>query len=206
MAKEEKQQKRKSSRKPDSAESRTPREREESFMEKLISVRRVTKVVKGGKNMRFSALVVVGDGKGRVGYATGKAREVPDAVKKAVDRAKKNLIRVPLREGRTLHHDVRARAGASIVYLRSAPAGTGVIAGGAMRSIFEVLGIHDVVSKSVGTSTYHNTVRATFDALKSLQSPRTVAAKLGRKVSDILARRDLGNRQKTSDHSVESGE
>jgi small subunit ribosomal protein S5 len=173
------------------SEGRSSRDREESFMEKLISVRRVTKVVKGGKNMRFSALVVVGDGKGRVGFATGKAREVPDAVKKAVDRAKKSLIHVPMRDGRTLHHDIRARTGAATVYLRSAPSGTGVIAGGAMRSIFEVLGLHDVVSKSIGTSNYHNTVRATFQALASLQSPRSVSLKLGKKVSDVLARRDL---------------
>jgi small subunit ribosomal protein S5 len=164
-------------------------EREEQLIEKLVSVRRVTKVVKGGKNMRFSALVVVGDGKGRVGYATGKAREVPDAVKKAVERAKKSMIRVPLREGRTLHHDVNAKVGAGRVYLRSAPAGTGVIAGGAMRAVFEAVGLHDVVSKSVGSDNYHNVVHATVEALRSVVSPRHVAAKLGKKVNDVLARR-----------------
>ena len=165
------------------------REREEQFVEKLVSVRRVTKVVKGGKNMRFSALVVVGDGKGRVGYATGKAREVPDAVKKAVDRAKKSMIRVPLKEGRTLHHDVQAKVGAGRVILRSAPAGTGVIAGGAMRAVFEAVGLHDVVSKSVGSDNYHNVVHATVEALRSVASPRHVAAKLGKKVNEVLARR-----------------
>jgi len=164
--------------------------KEEQLIEKLVSVRRVTKVVKGGKTLRFSALVVIGDGKGRVGYATGKAREVPEAVRKASDRAKKAMIRVPLREGRTLHHDVRARVGAGKVFLRSAAAGTGVIAGGAMRAVFEALGIHDVVSKSVGTNNYHNTVRATIEALKQVSSPRYIANKLGKKLSDVVARRD----------------
>lgn len=171
--------------------------KEDQLIEKLVSVRRVTKVVKGGKTLRFSALVVVGDGKGRVGYATGKAREVPEAVRKASDRAKRAMIRVPLREGRTLHHDVRARMGAGIVYLRSAAAGTGVIAGGAMRAVFEALGLHDVVSKSVGTSNYHNTVRATIEALKNVSSPRQVANKLGKKLSDIVSRRD------SNPHAVE---
>lgn len=166
------------------------RERDEQIVEKLVNVRRVTKVVKGGKTMRFSALVVVGDGKGRVGYATGKAREVPDAVKKAVDKAKRTMIRIPLREGRTLHHDVYARCGAGIVVLRSAPAGTGVIAGGPMRAVFEALGIHDIVSKSNGTNNYHNMVRATFQALQSVSSPKVIANKLGKKISDVLVRRD----------------
>jgi small subunit ribosomal protein S5 len=164
--------------------------REEQFIEKLVSVRRVTKVVKGGKNMRFSALVVVGDGKGRVGYATGKAREVPDAVKKAVDRAKRSLVRIPLKEGRTLHHDVHAKVGAGKVYLRTAPAGTGVIAGGPMRAVFEAVGLHDVVSKSVGSGNYHNMVRATMHALVSISSPKTIASKLGKKINEIVARRD----------------
>jgi len=166
------------------------RERGEQIVEKLVNVRRVTKVVKGGKTMRFSALVVVGDGKGRVGYATGKAREVPDAVKKAVDKAKRSMIRVPLREGRTLHHDVKARCGAGIVVLRAAPAGTCVIAGGPMRAVFEALGIHDVVSKSNGTNNYHNMVRTTFQALESASSPKVIASKLGKKISDVLVRRD----------------
>lgn len=166
------------------------REKEEQLIEKLVSVRRVTKVVKGGKTMRFSALVVVGDTKGRVGYATGKAREVPDAVKKAVDKAKRCMIKVAMREGRTLHHDITARCGAGRVVLRSAPAGTGVIAGGPMRAVFEALGIHDVVSKSNGTGNYHNMVRATFHALQNLSSPKAVANKLGKKISDVLVRRD----------------
>jgi small subunit ribosomal protein S5 len=170
--------------------SNESRERDEQIVEKLVNVRRVTKVVKGGKTMRFSALVVVGDGKGRVGYATGKAREVPDAVKKAVDKAKRSMIRVPLREGRTLHHDVKARCGAGIVVLRAAPAGTGVIAGGPMRAVFEALGIHDIVSKSNGTNNYHNMVRATFQALENVSSPKVIATKLGKKISDVLVRRD----------------
>ncbi|CAO5683263.1 MAG: 30S ribosomal protein S5 [Holosporales bacterium] len=184
------------------AKNNTREEREDNIVEKLISVRRVTKVVKGGKTLRFSALVVVGDGKGRVGYATGKAREVPDAVKKAVDRAKRAMVRIPLREGRTLHHDVHARVGASRVFLRSAPAGTGVIAGGAMRQLFEALGVHDVVSKSVGTGNYHNVVRATISALQSISSPRNVAHKLGKKLTDVLARRDS---QKKVEESQEEG-
>ncbi len=163
---------------------------EQQLVEKLVSVRRVTKVVKGGKTLRFSALVVVGDGRGRVGYASGKAREVPDAVKKASEKARRQMIRVPLREGRTLHHDVQARVGASRVFLRSASAGTGVIAGGPMRAVFEALGLHDVVSKSVGTPNYHNVVRATMEALQSVSSPRQIATKLGKKLSDIVARRD----------------
>ncbi|MCX7338715.1 MAG: 30S ribosomal protein S5 [Alphaproteobacteria bacterium] len=167
---------------------------EQQFIEKLVSVRRVTKVVKGGKTLRFSALVVVGDGKGKVGYATGKAKEVPDAVKKASERAKRSMIRVPLREARTLHHDTNARIGAGRVYLRPAPAGTGVIAGGAMRAVFEALGLHDVVSKSVGTGNYHNTVRATIGALKAVYSPRQVANKLGKKLGEIVARREHGTK------------
>jgi len=163
---------------------------EPEFIEKLVSVRRVTKVVKGGKNMRFSALVIVGDGKGRVGYGTGKAREVPDAVKKAVEKAKRRMIRVPLREGRTLHHDAQGKFGPGSVYLRTAPAGTGIIAGGPMRAVFEAVGVHDVVSKSVGSSNYHNMVRATFEALEGIVSPRSVANRLGRKVPEIVARRD----------------
>lgn len=174
------------------AKSKGKDSRDDGLIEKLVSVRRVTKVVKGGKTMRFSALVVVGDGKGRVGYATGKAKEVPDAVKKAVERAKKTMIRVPLREGRTLHHDIVGHVGAGNVVLRAAPAGTGVIAGGAMRQLLEALGIHDVVTKSVGTGNYHNVVRATMGALQSVNSPRNVAQKLGKKVTDILARRDGG--------------
>ena len=165
---------------------------QEQFIERLVSVRMVTKVVKGGKNMRFSALVIIGDGKGRAGYATAKAREVPDAVKKASEKAKKRMIRVSLREGRTIRHDISAKVGSGHVFLRTAPAGTGVIAGGAMRSVFEAVGIQDIVSKSVGSGNYHNVVRATFEALKSIIPPKQVAAKLGKKYSDILERRFAG--------------
>jgi small subunit ribosomal protein S5 len=163
---------------------------EEQIIEKLVSVRRVTKVVKGGKNLRFSALVIVGDGKGRVGYATGKAREVPEAVKKASERAKKNMVRIPLREGRTLHHDVILKVGAGKVCLRSASAGTGVIAGGPMRALFEALGVQDVVAKSIGSSNYHNVVHATVEALKKVMPPRQIANKLGKRLGDIVSRRD----------------
>ncbi|MGV8948166.1 MAG: 30S ribosomal protein S5 [Candidatus Paracaedibacter sp.] len=163
---------------------------DQELIEKLVSVRRVTKVVKGGKNLRFSALVVLGDGKGKVGFGAGKAREVPDAVRKATEQAKRAMIRVPLREGRTLHHDVKGKFGAGSVNLRMAPAGTGIIAGGPMRAVFEALGLQDVVSKSVGTSNYYNVVRATFNALTNMTSPRQVATKLGRKVPEIIARRD----------------
>jgi len=165
-------------------------EREDvELVEKLVSVNRVAKVVKGGKNFRFSALVVVGDGKGRVGHGSGKAREVPDAVRKATEQAKRNMIRVPLREGRTLHHDVTAAFGSGQVHLRSAVPGTGIIAGGPMRAVFEALGVADVVSKSMGSSNPHSMVKATFEALKAIHSPRAIAAKRGKKVSDVVSRR-----------------
>ena len=157
--------------------------------DKLVHINRVAKVVKGGRRFSFAALVVVGDGSGRVGYGTGKAREVPEAIRKATDRAKHGMIRVPLRDGRTLHHDVSGRFGAGKVVLRAAPAGTGVIAGGPMRAVFETMGVQDVVAKSIGTANPHNMVRATFDALSSCVSPRSVAAKRGRKISDIVSRR-----------------
>lgn len=182
-------------------DNRKNAENQEQLIEKLVSVRRVTKVVKGGKNMRFSALVVVGDGKGRVGVASAKAREVPDAVKKAGAKAKRTMIKVSLKEGRTIRYDVSAKVGAGHVFLRAAPAGTGVIAGGPMRAVFEALGVQDIVSKSVGSGNYHNMVRATFVALNSIVSPKYIAAKLGRKISDILARRSSG-RVKTADDNV----
>jgi small subunit ribosomal protein S5 len=167
------------------------RDREESeFQEKLVSINRVAKVVKGGKRFGFAALVVIGDGRGRVGTGHGKAREVPDAIRKATESAKRHMIRVPMREGRTLHHDVEGQYGAGHVILRSAAQGTGIIAGGPMRAIFEVLGIQDVVAKSKGSSNPHNMVRATFDALQRIQSPRQIAARRHRKVTDIIARRD----------------
>jgi len=170
-------------------EDRRERDREESeFTEKLVGINRVAKVVKGGRRFGFAALVVVGDGRGRVGFGTGKAREVPEAIRKATDEAKKTMIRVPLREGRTLHHDARGHYGAGRVVLRAAPPGTGVIAGGPMRAIFETLGVHDIVAKSTGTSNPHNMVRATFEALKHMNSPRQVAAKRGKRVSEIFGR------------------
>ncbi len=165
-------------------------ERDNEFIDKLVHINRVAKVVKGGKRFGFAALVVVGDQKGRVGFGHGKAREVPEAVRKATESAKRVLIRVPLREGRTLHHDIDGRWGAGKVTLRAAPAGTGIIAGGPMRAVFESVGIHDVVAKSKGSSNPYNMVRATFDALKNQASPRSVAARRGKKVSDVLRRRD----------------
>lgn len=167
------------------------REREGSdVIDRLVSINRVAKVVKGGRRFGFAALVVVGDGKGRVGYGTGKAKEVQDAVRKATESAKKAMVRIPLREARTLHHDVEGHYGAGSVTLRSAPAGTGIIAGGPMRAIFEALGVHDVVAKSKGSANPHNMVKATFDALQRLSAPRDVAAKRGLKIGDIIARRE----------------
>ena len=166
---------------------------ESEFVEKLVSINRVAKVVKGGRRFGFAALVVVGDGKGRVGVGSGKAREVPEAIRKATDQAKRTMIRVPLREARTLHHDVQGHYGAGRVVLRAAPGGTGIIAGGPMRAIFEALGVQDVVTKSIGTSNPHNMIKATFDALVQVVSPRLVAARRGRRVSDILGRRETGD-------------
>ena len=158
------------------------------IVDKLVAVNRVAKVVKGGRRFGFAALVVAGDQKGRVGYGHGKAREVPEAIRKATEAAKRALVRVPLREGRTLHHDVIGEYGAGRVVVRAAPPGTGIIAGGPMRAVFETLGIHDVVAKSVGSSNPYNMVRATFAALKLVTSPRSVAARRGRSVAEILGR------------------
>jgi len=163
------------------------------FVDRLVHINRVAKVVKGGRRFGFAALVVVGDQKGRVGFGHGKAREVPEAIRKATESAKRGLIRVPLREGRTLHHDVNGRHGAGRVVLRAAPAGTGIIAGGPMRAIFESLGMHDVVAKSQGSSNPYNMIRATFDALRSEDSPRAVAARRNLKVSTLQARRIGGD-------------
>ena len=171
---------------------RDDRDRDSEFVDKLVHINRVAKVVKGGKRFGFAALVVVGDQKGRVGFGHGKAREVPEAIRKATEGAKRNLVRVPLREGRTLHHDVVGRHGAGRVILRAAPPGTGIIAGGPMRAVFETLGIHDVVAKSLGSSNPYNMVRATFDALRQEDSPRGVAARRGKKVSEIVPRRLAG--------------
>ncbi len=167
------------------------REREEpELIERLVGINRVAKVVKGGRRFGFAALIVVGDGKGRVGFGTGKAREVPEAVQKATADAKRNMIRVPLREARTLHHDTKGHDGAGRVFLRSAPQGTGIIAGGPMRAVFEAVGVQDVVAKAIGSNNPHSMINATFDALKNMQSPRQVAARRGKKVSDIVSNRE----------------
>ena len=166
----------------------------DEFTDKLVHVNRVAKVVKGGRRFSFAALVVVGDQKGRVGFGHGKAKEVPDAIRKATEQAKHNMIRVPLREGRTLHHDTMGRYGAGKVILRSAPAGTGIIAGGAMRAVFEMMGVSDVVAKSLGSANAHNMIRATFNALENMHSPRFIAAKRNKKVGDIVARREAGSK------------
>jgi small subunit ribosomal protein S5 len=164
-------------------------DREGGLVDKLVHINRVAKVVKGGRRFGFAALVVVGDKKGRVGFGHGKAREVPEAIRKATEAAKRVLVRVPLREGRTLHHDVIGHHGAGHVVLRAAPPGTGIIAGGPMRAVFETLGVADVVAKSFGSSNPYNMVRATFDALKHQDSPRSVAARRGLKVSQLQTRR-----------------
>jgi small subunit ribosomal protein S5 len=177
--------------------ARRPRQRDEGqdsdLVDKLVSINRVAKVVKGGRRFGFAALVVVGDTKGRVGYGAGKAREVPEAIRKATEQAKRKMIRVPIRDGRTLHHDVEGRFGAGRVVLRAAPAGTGIIAGGPMRAIFETVGIHDIVTKSVGTSNPYNMIKATFAALTNLSSPRSVAARRSKKVSELFGRTAKAN-------------
>lgn len=171
--------------------SRDSRE-ESELVEKLVAINRVTNVKKGGKTFSFSAIVVVGDGKGRVGHGKGKSREVPEAIQKATEKAKRGLVRIPLREGRTLHHDVTASYGAGLVHMRAAVPGTGIIAGGPMRAVCEALGIQDVVSKSIGSSNPHNMVRATFKALQMISAPRQVAARRGKKLSEIVGRRAQG--------------
>ena len=161
------------------------READDGLVDKLVTINRVAKVVKGGRRFAFAALVVVGDQKGRVGYGAGKAREVPEAIRKATERAKKTMIRVPMKEGRTLHHDIRGKFGAGDVVIRAAPAGTGIIAGGPLRAVFETLGIGDVVAKSLGSRNPHNMVKATFAALSGVTSPRLVASRRGKKVADL---------------------
>jgi small subunit ribosomal protein S5 len=173
---------------------RDDREKADSeFSDKLVGINRVAKVVKGGKRFGFAALVIVGDLKGRVGFGHGKAREVPEAIRKATEAAKRSLVKVPLRDGRTLHHDSVGRHGAGRVIVRSAPPGTGIIAGGAMRAVFEMVGVQDIVAKSLGSTNPYNVVRATFDALKGQENPRGVAARRSKKVSDIVARRRDGS-------------
>jgi small subunit ribosomal protein S5 len=162
------------------------READDGLVDKLVTINRVAKVVKGGRRFAFAALVVVGDQKGRVGYGAGKAREVPEAIRKATERAKKTMIRVPMKEGRTLHHDIRGQFGAGDVVIRAAPAGTGIIAGGPLRAVFETLGIGDVVAKSLGSRNPHNMVKATFAALTGVTSPRLVASRRGKKVADLF--------------------
>jgi small subunit ribosomal protein S5 len=175
---------------------RGQRDEQSDLIEKLVAINRVAKVVKGGRRFGFSAIVVVGDGNGRVGYGLGKAREVPEAIRKATEQARKKQIRVSLREGRTLHHDIEGRYGAGRVVLRAAPPGTGVIAGGPMRAVFEALGVQDVVAKSIGTSNSHNMIKAAFSALENSTSPREVAAKRGKKVGDIVGRREGADKTK----------
>ena len=180
---------------------REERDRDEiELSERLVAVNRVAKVVKGGRRFGFAALVVVGDGRGRVGHGHAKAREVPDAIRKATEQARRCMIRVPLREGRTIHHDVAGRYGAGRVYLRSAPQGTGIIAGGPVRAIFEAIGIQDVVAKAIGSNNPYNMVHATFEAFKDMQSPRSVAARRSKKVSEIISNREVGAK---ADKSVE---
>lgn len=161
---------------------------ENELIEKLVDINRVAKVVKGGRRFGFAAIVVAGDGRGRVGFGTGKAREVPEAIRKATEQARRTMVRVPLREGRTLHHDIEGHFGAGKVMLRAAPPGTGIIAGGPMRAIFEALGVADVVAKSIGTSNPHNMIKATLDGLTRCEGPRNVASRRGKRVSDLVGR------------------
>ena len=173
--------------------NRGRRERDEGpeFADRLVSINRVSKTVKGGKRFGFAALVVVGDQKGRVGFGKGKAKEVPEAIRKATEQAKRSMVRIPLREGRTLHHDIEGRHGAGKVVMRTAPTGTGIIAGGPMRAVFEMLGVQDVVAKSIGSQNPYNMVRATIDGLLKESSPRMVAQRRGKKVADVLRRNDV---------------
>lgn len=178
-------------REPKENNRQASREREgDELVDKLVAINRVAKVVKGGRRFAFAALVVVGDQKGRVGYGAGKAREVPEAIRKATERARRGMIRVPMKGGRTLHHDVVGRFGAGKVILRSADAGTGIIAGGPMRAVFESLGINDVVAKSLGSRNPHNMVKATFNALTRCTAPRVIAARRGKKVAEIFGKRE----------------
>jgi small subunit ribosomal protein S5 len=170
--------------------NRRDRDENPEFADRLVAINRVSKTVKGGKRFGFAALVVVGDQKGRVGFGKGKAKEVPEAIRKATEQAKRGMTRIPLREGRTVHHDMEGRWGAGRVVMRTAPAGTGIIAGGPMRAVFEMLGVQDVVAKSLGSQNPYNMIRATLDGLKKEQSPRSVAQRRGKKVADILRRGD----------------
>ncbi len=183
---------------------RRDRDKNPEFTDRLVAINRVSKTVKGGKRFGFAALVVVGDQKGRVGFGKGKAKEVPEAIRKATEQAKTKLVRIPLREGRTLHHDIEGRHGAGKVVMRTAPEGTGIIAGGPMRAVFEMLGVKDVVSKSIGSSNPYNMIRATIDGLTKEASPRSVAQRRGKKVADILGRPD--DKPAAADAPVETAE
>lgn len=183
-----------------------PREQETEapeFVDKLVSINRTTKVVKGGRRFGFAALVVVGDGKGRIGYGKGKAKEVADAKRKATEAARRNMIKVPLREGRTIHHDIKTKAGAGGVILRTAAPGTGIIAGGPMRAIFEALGVKDIVAKSFGSSNPYNMVNSTFKALQLIQSPKSTAARRNKKVNEIVSQREVGNKAGATAEKIE---
>lgn len=177
---------------------------ESELSEHLVGINRVAKVVKGGRRFGFAALMIVGDGKGRVGTGHGKAREVPEAIRKATEQAKRNMIRVPLKEGRTLHHDVEGRYGAGKVFLRSAPQGTGIIAGGPLRAIFESLGVQDVVAKAIGSNNPYNMVNATIEALQKMQNPRQVANRRGKKVADIVTAREIEPGETSSTETEET--
>lgn len=166
-------------------EPRIEQQAEDGYIERLVGIRRTSKVVKGGSRFSFSALVVVGDGSGRAGYGLGKAKEVPESIRKATDQAKKNMVQIPIREGRTLFHEVKGKFGPGAVVLRPASDGTGIIAGGSMRPIFEALGISDVLAKSTGTTNPHNLIKAAFVALKTIRAPEYVAAKRDKRVEDI---------------------
>ena len=190
---------------PERKKEREPRE-ESELTEKLVAVNRVAKTVKGGRRMGFAALVVVGDGKGRVGHGHAKAKEVPYAIRKATDQAKRSMIRVPLREGRTIHHDVVGHFGAGRILMRSAPQGTGIIAGGPLRAVFEAIGIQDIVAKTLGTNNPYNMVNAAFEAMKMMQSPRTVAARRSKKVNDILGNREAALKGEKASDAEESKE
>jgi small subunit ribosomal protein S5 len=189
-------------------DNRRGRDRDETpeFADRLVAINRVSKTVKGGKRFGFAALVVVGDQKGRVGFGKGKAKEVPEAIRKATEQAKRKMIRVPLREGRTLHHDIEGRHGAGKVVMRTAPQGTGIIAGGPMRAVFEMLGVQDVVAKSIGSQNPYNMIRATIDGLGKEASPRNVAQRRGKKVSDILPKTDAPAAAPAAEAEAETAE
>jgi small subunit ribosomal protein S5 len=180
------------------------REETPEFADRLVAINRVSKTVKGGKRFGFAALVVVGDQRGRVGFGKGKAKEVPEAIRKATEQAKRQMIRVPLRDGRTLHHDMEGRHGAGKVVMRTAVAGTGIIAGGPMRAVFEMLGLQDVVAKSLGSTNPYNMIRATIDGLKQETSPRQVAQRRGKKVADILKRPETEAAPETAPEAAEA--